>query len=95
MKKFTLDHLNKCSPQEFVASLGGIFEHSPWVAERAARRPVFQRQRRRENATVKSATATSWACSAPILTLRARAGNLRRIPPPSRALGSPIVRARI
>ena len=30
-----LAHLNSCSPAEFVAALGGIFEHSPWVAERA------------------------------------------------------------
>lgn len=38
--KSTLDALNKASPQEFVAALGDIFEHSPWVAERvAARRP--------------------------------------------------------
>ena len=27
-------------PEEFVAALGGVFEHSPWIAERAfARRP--------------------------------------------------------
>jgi OHCU decarboxylase len=29
-----LDELNGQSPSEFVATLGGIFEHSPWVAER-------------------------------------------------------------
>jgi len=32
----TLAQLNAVSPGEFVASLGGIFEHSPWVAQRAA-----------------------------------------------------------
>ncbi|MGB8436930.1 MAG: 2-oxo-4-hydroxy-4-carboxy-5-ureidoimidazoline decarboxylase, partial [Burkholderiales bacterium] len=27
-------------PAEFVAALGGVFEHSPWIAERAfASRP--------------------------------------------------------
>jgi OHCU decarboxylase len=30
----SLSALNSCSPVEFVAALGGIFEHSPWVAER-------------------------------------------------------------
>ena len=35
-----LHHLNTCDRSQFVAALGGIFERSPWVAERAwARRP--------------------------------------------------------
>lgn len=35
-----LDTLNRCPPEEFVAVLAGVFEHSPWVPERvAARRP--------------------------------------------------------
>jgi len=29
----TLDELNAMPPAQFVATLGGIFEHSPWVAE--------------------------------------------------------------
>ena len=29
----TLAELNAMSAPEFVASLGGLFEHSPWVAE--------------------------------------------------------------
>ncbi len=38
--KLPLDQLNKATAQEFVAALGDIFEHSPWVAERvAAKRP--------------------------------------------------------
>jgi OHCU decarboxylase len=32
----TLAELNALPAPEFVARLGGIFEHSPWVAERAA-----------------------------------------------------------
>ncbi len=32
----TLTHLNRMSGDEFVASVGPLFEHSPWVAERAA-----------------------------------------------------------
>lgn len=35
-----VDSLNVLSREDFVARLGGIYEHSPWVAERAwARRP--------------------------------------------------------
>ncbi|MDI9409228.1 MAG: 2-oxo-4-hydroxy-4-carboxy-5-ureidoimidazoline decarboxylase [Candidatus Pacebacteria bacterium] len=33
MTKLTLDLVNRQSRAEFVQSLGGIFEHSPWVAE--------------------------------------------------------------
>ncbi|QKV18785.1 2-oxo-4-hydroxy-4-carboxy-5-ureidoimidazoline decarboxylase [Oricola thermophila] len=29
----SLERLNACSDSEFVSALGGIFEHSPWVAE--------------------------------------------------------------
>lgn len=32
----SLEHLNACSDSEFVAALGAIFEHSPWVAEAVA-----------------------------------------------------------
>jgi 2-oxo-4-hydroxy-4-carboxy-5-ureidoimidazoline decarboxylase len=40
MNKLTLDALNKTDAKEFAATLGDIFEHSPWVAERvAAKRP--------------------------------------------------------
>jgi 2-oxo-4-hydroxy-4-carboxy-5-ureidoimidazoline decarboxylase len=36
----TLAELNAMHEQEFVRTLGGIFEHSPWVAQRAfAERP--------------------------------------------------------
>jgi 2-oxo-4-hydroxy-4-carboxy-5-ureidoimidazoline decarboxylase len=31
----TLAHLNAAGQPQFVAVLGGVFEHSPWVAERA------------------------------------------------------------
>ncbi|MBV8680431.1 MAG: 2-oxo-4-hydroxy-4-carboxy-5-ureidoimidazoline decarboxylase [Aquitalea sp.] len=33
---FTLQQLNQLPFDAFVAALGGIFEHSPWVAERTA-----------------------------------------------------------
>jgi len=32
----TLEELNALPIEQFVALLGGVFEHSPWVAERAA-----------------------------------------------------------
>jgi beta-ureidopropionase / N-carbamoyl-L-amino-acid hydrolase len=38
----SLDRLNALAPADFVAALGGIFEHSPWVAERAAAARPFR-----------------------------------------------------
>lgn len=41
----TLDALNSMPAAEFVARVGGVFEHSPWIAERAAsRRPFTSRE---------------------------------------------------
>ena len=37
----TLGQLNAFSPQQFAAALDGVFEHSPWIAERAAARRPF------------------------------------------------------
>ncbi|WP_199617367.1 2-oxo-4-hydroxy-4-carboxy-5-ureidoimidazoline decarboxylase [Paenibacillus alkalitolerans] len=34
-EKMALDRINSLSKHEFVRTLGGIFEHSPWVAEEA------------------------------------------------------------
>src|SRR5262249_28448105 len=31
----TLDEINQMDRASFVAALGGIYEHSPWVADRA------------------------------------------------------------
>ncbi|HMD58915.1 MAG TPA: 2-oxo-4-hydroxy-4-carboxy-5-ureidoimidazoline decarboxylase, partial [Steroidobacteraceae bacterium] len=40
----SIDQLNVMDPSEFVATLGAIFEHSPWVAERVvAQRPFRSR----------------------------------------------------
>lgn len=40
----TLEALNRMDRDAFVAVLGGVYEHSPWVAERAyARRPFSSR----------------------------------------------------
>jgi len=41
----TIEALNAMSVQEFTTALGSIFEHSPWVAARAARlRPFVSRE---------------------------------------------------
>ena len=37
----TLWEINRISPAAFVTALGGIFEHSPWVAERASKARPF------------------------------------------------------
>ena len=39
-RMLTLDHLNACDSTVFVAALGDVFEHAPWVAEAiVAKRP--------------------------------------------------------
>jgi OHCU decarboxylase len=56
----TLAELNALSVPEFAARLAAIFEHSPWVAERAAaRRPFASRQQLLEAmcAAVEAASA--------------------------------------
>lgn len=42
VRKQTLDQLNHCSPEEFVETLKGIYEHSPWVAEQVVSNRPFQ-----------------------------------------------------
>ena len=37
----TLDQLNAMSRDDFVAALGSIFEHAPWVAQDAASKRPF------------------------------------------------------
>jgi allantoate deiminase/N-carbamoyl-L-amino-acid hydrolase len=54
-----LDQLNACGEAEFVDALGGIYEHSPWIARRTwARRPFasLAALKLALQATVKSAT---------------------------------------
>lgn len=38
----TLEQINSMGQPEFVESLGGIFEHSPWVAEGAYSERPFE-----------------------------------------------------
>jgi chitin deacetylase len=37
-----LEEVNSLAKHEFVARLGGVFEHSPWIAERAWQRRPFR-----------------------------------------------------
>ena len=37
----TLARINAASPADFAAALAGVYEHSPWVAERAAAQRPF------------------------------------------------------
>jgi len=37
----TLAELNLCTPEDFVAGVGFTFEHSPWIAEEAAKARPF------------------------------------------------------
>jgi 2-oxo-4-hydroxy-4-carboxy-5-ureidoimidazoline decarboxylase len=39
--RVTLETLNRAAEADFVAALGGVFEHSPWVADRAAAKRPF------------------------------------------------------
>ena len=41
MSRLTLDQLNAMPPDAFVAALGDVFEHAPWVAEAAAAQRPF------------------------------------------------------
>jgi 2-oxo-4-hydroxy-4-carboxy-5-ureidoimidazoline decarboxylase len=41
MNRLDLDALNAMPAQDFVAALGGVFEHSPWVAEAVVDRRPF------------------------------------------------------
>lgn len=37
----TIDDVNALSPQEFVSAFGGLYEHSPWIAEAAEEKRPF------------------------------------------------------
>jgi 2-oxo-4-hydroxy-4-carboxy-5-ureidoimidazoline decarboxylase len=65
----TLAHLNACPREEFVALVGPVFEHSPWIADRAAvARPFASRD---ALLTALSAVARSADEAAQIALIRA------------------------
>ena len=59
MTKLALDMLNKVAAKEFVAALGDVFEHSPWVAERIATKRPFASVRALLDAMTEAIRAAS------------------------------------
>jgi 2-oxo-4-hydroxy-4-carboxy-5-ureidoimidazoline decarboxylase len=59
MAELSLDHLNAADDAAFVAALGDVFEHSPWVAERVARRRPFADVRALLDAMIAAVRAAS------------------------------------
>jgi 2-oxo-4-hydroxy-4-carboxy-5-ureidoimidazoline decarboxylase len=53
MDRISLDTLNSAGAAAFVQTIGDVFEHSPWIAERAATHRPF--------ATVEGLHAAMWA----------------------------------
>jgi N-carbamoyl-L-amino-acid hydrolase len=49
----TIEHLNAATPTEFVGLLAGVYEHSPWIAERAEPRRPFAGLAQLKNALVQ------------------------------------------
>ena len=74
----TLETLNQMDREEFTSALGWIFEHSPWVAERAwASRPFggvasLHEAMVREVATADAASQVALIRAHPDLGMRAR-----------------------
>jgi 2-oxo-4-hydroxy-4-carboxy-5-ureidoimidazoline decarboxylase len=74
----TLDEINALDKAEFVERIGWVYEHSPWVAERAGRDRPFQSFDHlfdAMNACVRSATPEeqqALLCAHPDLGTRAR-----------------------
>jgi 2-oxo-4-hydroxy-4-carboxy-5-ureidoimidazoline decarboxylase len=55
----TLDEVNACDRAGFVSRVGWVFEHSPWVAERAwARKPFRSRDELHAEMTAQMAAAS-------------------------------------
>ncbi|NRF65563.1 2-oxo-4-hydroxy-4-carboxy-5-ureidoimidazoline decarboxylase [Aquincola sp. S2] len=50
----SLDQLNAATPAGFAALLDGVYEHSPWIAERAAARRPFASRAQLEHALVQA-----------------------------------------
>ena len=56
-RQFSLAAVNAMSPEEFVNALGAIFEHSPWVAQRAAEKRPFGTLQQLHDAMAKAVRA--------------------------------------
>ncbi|MFY8217092.1 MAG: 2-oxo-4-hydroxy-4-carboxy-5-ureidoimidazoline decarboxylase [Chthoniobacterales bacterium] len=49
-----LSDLNTCDPAAFVTALGAVWEHSPWIAERACAMRSFS--------SVEALSGAMWQC---------------------------------
>ncbi|WP_019142859.1 2-oxo-4-hydroxy-4-carboxy-5-ureidoimidazoline decarboxylase [Noviherbaspirillum massiliense] len=58
-KQFSIDALNAMSAEEFTAALGAIFEHSPWVAQRAAAKRPFRNLQQLHEAMAQAVRSAS------------------------------------
>ena len=83
MKKTTLDELNAMTPAAFAAALGDIFEHSPWIADDAAKSRPFETVNAMHEAMMASVrerprgAQLEFLCAHPELAgLQARAGTM-------------------
>jgi len=82
---YRIEDINQCDEAQFVELLGGVFEHSPWVAEQVYRQRPFPSRaslHRAMSAVVGDsprACRMTLLCSHPELAGReARAGDLTR-----------------
>ncbi|MEJ8812695.1 2-oxo-4-hydroxy-4-carboxy-5-ureidoimidazoline decarboxylase [Variovorax ureilyticus] len=55
----TIDQLNAASGAEFIAFLDGVYEHSPWIAERAAKARPFRSLAHLKHALVQAVAGAS------------------------------------
>ncbi len=55
----TIEHLNSAAPGEAAALLDGVYEHSPWIAERALAQRPFRSLAQLKHALVQAVTAGS------------------------------------
>jgi beta-ureidopropionase / N-carbamoyl-L-amino-acid hydrolase len=58
-RKLTLEELNAAAPQAFGVLLRGIYEHSPWVADRAEPRRPFASRAQLKRVLVETVTGAS------------------------------------
>ena len=79
----TLEEINSFSRERFVAALGWVFEHSPWVAERAWMRRPFPDLGRLHEAMVEEVDRASREEQLALLREHPDLGTRARISPAS------------
>jgi OHCU decarboxylase len=82
---FTLAQINKMTQHEFVDSLGWVFEHSPWVVERAWHRRPFKSLATLSDAMNAEVSAASESEQLSLIRAHPDLGTRARISPGSTA----------